>query len=110
MESKKGYKVLTSKSLHQKSLSTEILALVESGKWEELWKDGSYGKELPIWFLEYSVLQNCFHIDTLDRILYWNRDMAIRGVCTGYVVLEGPIMWEELKVAIKKWKPLIKGN
>ena len=107
MESKKMDKVLKNKKLEQKEVSTEILALVESGKWGLLWKGGSGSGTLPIWFLEYSILQNCFHIDTIDRITHWNKDMAVRGSSTGYTILEGPMMYSDIIVALKRWKPLV---
>jgi|WetSurMetagenome_2_1015567.scaffolds.fasta_scaffold813062_2 hypothetical protein len=56
-----------------------------------------------VWFLEYSTYQKCFHIDTLDEILYKNRDTCRRGVCPGYVIIDGPMVYNDLYDSMKKW-------
>lgn len=56
------------------------------------------------WFLEYSVQQNCFHIDTLDRILEANIDMCTRRVCTGYIIVAGPMVYDDLGMHMKRFE------
>ncbi len=57
-----------------------------------------------MWFLEYSVEQKCFHVDSLDRIYAANRDMCRRRVSSGYVIIDGPVEKEEdLFPLLKKW-------
>lgn len=55
------------------------------------------------WFLEYSVPQKCFHYDTYDRILMSNRDMCQRGVYSGYIIIDGPMIYNDLMPSMKKW-------
>jgi hypothetical protein len=55
------------------------------------------------WFLEYSVPQKCFHISTYDKILMTNRDTCRRSVCPGYVIIDGPMVYNELGHSMEKW-------
>lgn len=40
-----------------------------------------------VWVCEWSAVQGCFHVDTLDRILELNQEAALRGETTGFVPL-----------------------
>lgn len=56
-----------------------------------------------VWFLEYSTTQKCFHVDDLENILLTNRDTSRRGICLGYVIIDGPMLYKDLFNSMKKW-------
>jgi len=43
-----------------------------------------------MWYVEFSIEQNCFHVDTLERIQTTNLELCERGICNGYVIIDGP--------------------
>jgi len=43
------------------------------------------------YYVEFSLEQNCFHIDTLENIKATNLELCERGICNGYVVIAGPV-------------------
>jgi hypothetical protein len=42
---------------------------------------------LTIYTLEYSLIQGCYHIDTLDRVIKANRDLIKREISNGYLLI-----------------------
>lgn len=44
------------------------------------------------YYVELSLAQNCFHIDTMDNIQKNNLDLCSRGLCNGYVIIYGPAL------------------
>lgn len=58
-----------------------------------------------MYYVEFSVVQNCFHVDKMDRIQEINLDLCRRGISegVGYVVVAGPL---EFKDALNKCEEL----
>ena len=47
--------------------------------------------ESPRMYVEFSVEQDCFHIDTMERIQKSNLGLCSKGTSTGYVIIAGPV-------------------
>ena len=61
------------------------------------------------YYVEFSVKQGCFHIDTLERIKKANINLCVRRISNGYVIVGGPFTYSEAydfmeKVAFLKKK------
>jgi len=59
--------------------------------------------DIPIWYLEYSPSQKCFHVDSIDQILQNNRDAAMSGRRTDWIIIAGPTDHDNAFLAIKTW-------
>jgi hypothetical protein len=46
-------------------------------------------------YVEYSVIQKCFHIDTMKNIQRINNSLCERRISNGYVIIGGPFNWDE---------------
>lgn len=57
-----------------------------------------------IWACEYSLKQDAFHIDTLDRILEANRQAVVQGEEPGYVVLGIAADCEAAHAFAREWE------
>ena len=57
-----------------------------------------------IWVCEYSLKQNAFHIDTLDRVLEANRQAVVQGEEPGYVILCIAADSEAAHAFTRKWE------
>ncbi len=42
------------------------------------------------YYAEFSVIQNCFHVDTLENIKKYNLSLCKKGISNGYVIIGGP--------------------
>jgi len=49
------------------------------------------------WYVEYSLMQKCFHLDSMDKIQKINLSLQKRGVVNGYAVIGGPFTSEEAR-------------
>lgn len=58
------------------------------------------------WVCEWSTVQGCFHVDTLDRILELNRDAALRGETTSFVPLAVSLSSEDAHAFAEHWRRL----
>jgi len=47
------------------------------------------------WYVEYSIMQNCFHIDKMKRIQEMNKNSCKLKQSNGYVIVSGPHTMEE---------------
>jgi hypothetical protein len=47
-----------------------------------------------IYTLEYSINQDAYHIDTIDRIIMTNRDLIQRKISNGYLLIGIYPTWE----------------
>ncbi len=70
-------------------------------------------------FLEYSVTQDCFHVDTLDRILRFNLSNCQVGYSASdtkhhklidFVIIYGPSSYDDCLQAIRHFLPIIKNK
>lgn len=60
-----------------------------------------------VYFLEYSVSQSCFHVDTLSKIIEMNRGICETKRATGYIIIDGPFReYEDAMKAIHKFPKL----
>lgn len=71
-----------------------------------VFENTSLGKK--IWFLEYSIEQDCFHIDTLGKILYNNRLIAKSKRPSGYIIIDAFMSYSEAVDSMKYWKEKLK--
>lgn len=55
-----------------------------------------------IFFLEFSVHQNNFHVADMESIIMNNQDLCKRNMCTGYVIIAGP--FQDIQDAFKEIK------
>ena len=74
-----------------------------------IWKsqDGP-GKGVAMYYVEFSVDQNCFHIDTLDNIKANNLDLCNRGISNGYVIIAGPTDFNSAHILCQEYQFLKK--
>lgn len=48
------------------------------------------------YYLEYSGIQQCFHLGTLDDIKETNINLMKRAICNGYTIIGGPGTMKEM--------------
>ena len=63
------------------------------------------------YYIEFSLPQNSFHVDTLENIKAVNLDLCKRDINAGYVIIDGP--YDDLIVACdecEKFNHLKKGK
>lgn len=65
---------------------------------------------MDIWVVEYSPSQNCFHVDTLDRVLETNRRTVKDGNAPGYVPLQIFLTSEDAHDFAQIWKEHAHGD
>ena len=53
-------------------------------------------------FVEFSTIQNCFHIAKLDKIIAINLSMCKQNISNGFVIIGGPFTYEEAHEFTKK--------
>lgn len=99
-----NYKHLS--SLERLEISKQIRVVLGRGNPEE----GSCDFDKPVWFLEYSVSQNSFHVDHINKIKYWNVEACISGRPLDYIIIDGPMLFDELMPALHEFEFLIKLN
>lgn len=59
---------------------------------------------MDIWVCEYSLVQKCFHVDTLTRILELNRSAVEKGQDTGFVPLYIALSSEDAHAFSERWQ------
>lgn len=59
---------------------------------------------MNVWIVEYSPLQEAFHVDTLDKVLAANRQSVERGITPGYIPLHIAATREDAHAFVKRWK------
>ena len=47
------------------------------------------------YYVEYSVIQKCLHVDTMERIQEMNNALCQRGQSNGYVIIAGPFTFDK---------------
>lgn len=63
-----------------------------------------------MYYVEFSLDQNCFHVDTLERIQKSNLELCERGINNGYVIISGPHDMETALMVCDKLQHLKKGK
>lgn len=59
-------------------------------------------ENLKEYYVEYSPIQNCFHIDTMDRIIKATHKLLERKIINGYMIIAGPFVIEQAEDFINK--------
>lgn len=62
------------------------------------------------YYVEFSIEQNCFHIDTMENIQESNRELLRRGINNGYVVIAGPMTANDAHSFCSSMQHLKKGK
>ena len=52
-------------------------------------------------FVEFSTIQNCFHIDSLPESIKNNLSLCKQNISNGYVIIGGPFTYNEADKFIK---------
>jgi hypothetical protein len=76
--------------------------------WKCFWEAEDMDK--PVWFLEWSPDQKCFHVDSLNAILNSNRWIAKNkspGKAPGYIIIAGPMLHDEAFYAIREFEKVL---
>jgi len=55
------------------------------------------------YYVEYSVIQKCLHVDTMELIQEANRSLCERKISNGYVIIAGPFTFEKAMDYKPKW-------
>lgn len=59
---------------------------------------------MELWVCEYSPLQGCFNIDTIDRVLSKNRRALTEGKHPGYIPLWVGLSVQEAHTFAEQWE------
>lgn len=62
------------------------------------------------YYVEFSLEQNCFHIDTMEQIQKSNLDLCKRGMNNGYVIIAGPVDFKSAHILCQEYEFLKKGK
>jgi len=62
------------------------------------------------WYVEFSLNQNCFHIDTMEGIQEANLHLCKRNISNGYVIIAGPFDLETAERVCDDYAYLKKGK
>ena len=55
------------------------------------------------YYVEFSTVKNCFHIDTLERIKEVNFELCEKNINNGYVIIGGPVNHQEAREFVYKY-------
>ena len=62
------------------------------------------------YYVEFSLDQDCFHVDTMRHIQETNIDLCKRGINNGYVIIAGPLDMESACAKCEEFNYLKRRN